>query len=246
MNARRFDVGKLPQHGAAAVLLLVSCGVSIRGATAAEPDGPAPRTRAAVAVGNVPEITKKEPPALNRDDIATVNLGNEQPGDQITHLFRERDGRTTVMALNGVPCRYLNRKAETRGFGYLYFLIDPEFKDKDLETAKIELECLVQEPTIIRLQYDAMEGEAHKKYKSVLATARGVSGEGSQVPFSILQGTNGWQKVTFRVTNAAFLNSQNGGADFRFEFKPAEIYARRVTVTREKSSAAQQDAIPRP
>jgi hypothetical protein len=245
MNARRFDLGKLPQQGVAAVLLLMSCGVSIRGAIAAEPDRPVPNIRAAVAVGNLPEV-KKGPPALNREDIATVDLGNEQPGDRITHLFSERDGRTTVMALNGVPCRYLNRKAETRSFGYLYFSIDPDFKEKGLETAKIELECLVQHPTIIRLQYDAMEGDKPKKYKSVLATSRAVSGVGSQIPFTILEASNGWQTVSFQVTSAVFMNSQNGGADFRFEVQPAEIYARRVTVTREKPGGGPQEAVSKP
>jgi len=42
-----------------------------------------------------------------------------------------------------------------------------------------------------------------------------------------------WQTVTFRVTDASFMNSQNGGADFRLEATPLEIYLRCVSVTRE-------------
>ena len=37
----------------------------------------------------------------------------------------------------------------------------------------------------------------------------------------------------FSVADGSFKNSQNGKADFRLEVTPAEIYVRRVTVTRE-------------
>ena len=50
--------------------------------------------------------------------------------------------------------------------------------------------------------------------------------------FNVL-GSNDWQTVVFHVTEPSFLNSQMGGADFRLDVNPPEIYVRRVRLKRE-------------
>jgi hypothetical protein len=44
-----------------------------------------------------------------------------------------------------------------------------------------------------------------------------------------------WQTAEFHLTEPALLNSQHGGADFRLDVNPPEIYVRRVTLTREEA-----------
>jgi hypothetical protein len=41
--------------------------------------------------------------------------------------------------------------------------------------------------------------------------------------FAPVQGSNESQNATFNVTEGVFMNSQNGGADFRLEVTPAGI-----------------------
>ena len=209
-----------------------------------------PEARCQVAVSplatNAPAVipATPAPAAPSEEDIATVLLGEEQLDDRLTHISRERDGRTTVRTMNGSLYRYLTRAGEQKPFGYMYFSIDPEFKHEGLTSARVELECLLPQTTICRLQYDASEGDMPKPYKSVLASGSPVSGAGGQVRFTILPKSDSWQTVTFHVTNAAFLNRQNGGADFRFEFGPPEVYVRRVSVIREKPALESAPAPP--
>ena len=151
----------------------------------------------------------------------------------IKHLNKERDGRTTITNLDGVPCRYLNRAAENKWNGFLYFALHPDFKARQLTAARVEIEYFVRNPTFFRLQYDGMQGETPKPYKSTLAENEATVKFGTAVTFSRARQANAWQTATFRLIDGVFLNSQNGGADFRLEVTPADIYVRRVTVTRD-------------
>ena len=166
-------------------------------------------------------------------NVVSVRLGMENPNDGVLHLAKERDGRTTIETLNGSPCRYLNRKTENKLNGFLYFAIEPSFKSRELKNARIDVECFVTAPRRIRLQYDGMDNGKPKVYKSTTAVAGEKVYFGNVVAFSGIQPSNDWQIISFRVTNGVFLNSQNGGSDFRLEVSPPEIYVRQVTVTRE-------------
>lgn len=162
----------------------------------------------------------------------TLLLGQETSGDGLRHLGEEGDGRTTIENVNGVPCRYLNRAGQGKQFGYLYFTIHPSFKRDGLKEAVIEFEYLARRSGALRLQYDGMEGEVHRAYKSAVSPVGTTVRFGPQIMFNRMPGSNGWQTMSFRVTDGAFMNSQNGDADFRLEVVPPEIYVRRVTVRR--------------
>lgn len=179
-----------------------------------------------------------EPHDFSTSNVVSVLLGQESLDLGLAHLPEEPDGRTTIETVNGVPCRHLNRRPGGSSFGYVYFAIDPTFKTRELSAAQIEVEYLVDATGFLRLQYDAMEGETHRSYKSVVASGGDGVSPGNVVRFTHMAVTNAWQTATFRVTDAFFRNSQNGSADFRLEVTPPEIYVRRVTVTREDGPAA--------
>jgi hypothetical protein len=190
-----------------------------------------------VADGPVPAASAAQGAAATRDyrttNVVRVLLGQEGPEDGIRHLAEERDGRTTIETVEGVPCRYLNRRPEQKGNGFLYFAIHPDFKLEELKTARIEIEYRAVTSGYLRLQYDGTEGETHKPYKSALPIDEKLVTLGTGTRFIRFQATNEWRTVSFQVTDGVFMNSENGGADFRMEIFPPEIYVRRVSVTRE-------------
>lgn len=167
-------------------------------------------------------------------NVASVQLGQEGINDGIKHLSKQGDGRTTIENLDGIPCRHLNRTPDGKTFGYLYFAIHPDFKERELKTARIEVEYRVTNTAFLRLQYDGLDGDAPKPYMTALAQGGEMAKLGDTAAFTRIRGTNAWQKATFYIADGAFKNSQNGRADFRLEVTPPEIYVRRVTVTREE------------
>lgn len=171
-------------------------------------------------------------------NTVTVELGREGRDDGLKHLDRVNDGRTTIEDLNGIPCRYLNRMPEGRTHGYLYFAIHPDFKERPLKAARIEVEYFVTNGCFLRLQYDAIDGDITKPYKGLPAHGGTTVKNGTSSGMTRVQGSNAWQKATFYVADGAFKNSQSGRADFRLEVIPPEIYVRRVTVTREDAQSS--------
>ncbi len=188
-----------------------------------------------------PEARKPDPVAgapLPTPDFATSNsvsvrLGQERPEDGLWHLDQVFDGHTTMVRLDGVPCRYLNRTPENKSHGYLYFVMDPTFKGDGLPAARIEVEYFVRQPAYFRLQYGALEGDRYQAYKTGISRGGEVVTWGPGNQTTRIRASNVWQTAAFHIRDGAFLNSQNGGADFRFEVTPAELYVRRVTVARE-------------
>ena len=177
------------------------------------------------------------PPAEARDystsNVVSILLGQESDADGLRHLADEPDGRTTIETLDGVPCRYLNRKPKS--YGYLYFAIHPDFKRDELKAARIEIECRTATTVLVRLQYDSLgAGDLHTRYKAASRSGAETATQGPSSRYTMIRATNQWQTLTFDVADGAFMNSQNGGADFRLEVSPAEIYVRRVTVARQR------------
>jgi hypothetical protein len=175
-----------------------------------------------------PARFEPQPPSelMNFGNTNTVGilLGDEESESRngLRHLDRERDGATTVETLDGVACRYLNFTARNWSLGYFYFVIHPTFKRQDCSRVRIEFECLDPKPGTLGMQYDAMGSETNRNAAFIQAH-----------PVVRLRGSGAWRKVSFRLKDAAFANSQNGGADFRLWVSPPELYVRRVTVTRE-------------
>jgi len=194
---------------------------------------PEPNPRA--EPGAAPACVRRKGDALDFSgtNVVSTVLGEETPEDGIKHLANQRDGLTTVEGIQGLPSRHLNRRPEKKDFGYVYFSIHPTFKSTELRNARIEIEYYTATPLYLRLQYDGMEGETPRIYKPVLPEGGRRVNFGNVATFGGLAGSNHFQTAVFHVTNAAFLNSQNGGADFRLEVNPPEIYIRRVAVIRE-------------
>jgi hypothetical protein len=161
----------------------------------------------------------------------TIALGREQPEDGLRHHADEADGRTQIENLDGVTCRLMRR--ENKAFGFLYFAISPSFKRDRLNNARVDVEYFVKKRTFWRLQFDGVRDEAVHHYVSVLPERAQVVKFGPTTDFARVPEIGSWSTATFHVTNAVFRNGQNGDADFRLEINPAEIYVRRVTVTRE-------------
>ena len=211
-----------------------------------DPGGEPASDIAQIGEGPVPAAGAAPGAAAMRDysasNVVNVLLGQEEPDDGIRHLAEEPDGRTTIETVDGVPCRYLNRRAQGKGNGFLYFAIHPDFKREELKSARIEIEYRAVTGGYLRLQYDGMEGETHKRYKSAEPINETPVALGTGTRFVRFQGTNEWRTAGFQVTDGVFMNSENGGADFRMEMFPPEIYVRRVSVTREGS----KPSVPQP
>lgn len=165
----------------------------------------------------------------------SIQLGEEQLTDGLRHLADESDGRTRIETRNGAVCRYLNRVADNKPFGFLYFTLAPSFKRDRLKHARVDVEYLALRPGYFRLQFDGMEGDTRRKYQSVLPVDAQSALFGPRAMYARIPTVGTWAAATFHITNAVFQNGQNGDADFRLDVAvPPEIYVRRVTVTREE------------
>jgi hypothetical protein len=155
--------------------------------------------------------------------LAEAERGSRLPGQGLEHIYWERDGRTTAMSVEGIPCRRLDLAEQGCPKGYFYFSIHPTFKSHDLAKVRIDVEYFDGlEAGIFGLQYDATgSGDGPG------ATSR------PSYPNVPLKGSGKWLKASFHVTDGTFQNSQNGGADFRLWASPPELCVSRVTVTLE-------------
>lgn len=157
---------------------------------------------------------------FSASNAVSVVLGRTEVDGGITHLPDWPDGWTRADALDGVPCRYMNHRAPNlAGGAYLYFAVHPSFKRAEIRYARIEFQYFAPSPVRMKLQYDGFEDGRRRLYKP--------AGEVLQVPSSA-----SWQSAVFHVAEPAFMNSLHGGADFRLDVSPPEIYVRRVTMTR--------------
>lgn len=174
-------------------------------------------------------VVEPEMPNFSSTNVVTLLLGEESSQDGLKHLSSESDGRTTIENIDGVACRLLNRTNKFNGF--LYFTIHGSFKQEPLKSAKIEFEFQVERPVLIRFQYDGVQDQLPKPYKGAIPEGMAAV-QLSTAKFVRVFPSNTWQTISFHATDAQFMNSQNGGADFRLEVTPPQIFVRRVTVTR--------------
>jgi hypothetical protein len=166
-----------------------------------------------------PRIQKRD---FSKTNSVTIDLTQEANEGGLTHLHLEKDGRTTLMGLNGAPCRCLHMPE--RATAYLYFIIDQSFKENDLTNVRIDVEFfdgLEPNSGTFSIHYDAtgMRESGEPAYTRTEQSGR-------------LRGTKTWRTASFQIRDGAFQNSQNSGADFRIVVSPAEFCVRRVTVTR--------------
>jgi hypothetical protein len=152
---------------------------------------------------------------LNADSVY-IEFGEKGDTHGITHV-EPSDGETTVTMVEDIPC--LQPVKTDYGGMYMYFAINYFFKmgRKD-PVYVIKVEYYDSENTGFTLQYDSKDETAplNGAYKSL----SGVN----------TTGTNRWKTASFEVTDARFVNRQNGGADFRLEAKTTNLYIKRVCV----------------
>ncbi len=172
----------------------------------------------------------------SRSHSVTLVLAKESPEDGLRHLAAEPDGRTSLTNLDGVACRHLNRVGRSSGF--FYFTISPSFKRAGLSNALCTVEYFCPTRGNFRLQYDGTEFDTHRPYKSVIAEEGTPVRLGGNNDHARMPVANSWEITTFPITEAIFANSQNGGADFRLEFLPPDVFIRRVTLTRQAPEPA--------
>ena len=220
MNQNQKAAGHLRLYALGAVVFLCGgCG-----------EKPAPKAQPPVARVAEQNPTPEPLPTPSLNDFTTSNfvgcaLGGEEHGTGVELNEKERDGRSTVVKVGEVPCRLMSPRTGTGGdpAGYLYFSLDPAFKQAGARRVKIEVEyfdvVFGGNPVAFSIQYDASGEPTPHTYASAGASVR-------------LRGSETWQTATFQIADATFQNAQNGRADFRVRASPPELYVRRVTVTR--------------
>jgi len=196
-------------------------------------------TNAVQTLPNLPDVASLDLSAANPTASGTnkvsIELGTEatEAAGGIIHL-PETGGRgnvSTLQVLDGVPCRHLQRPG--RYCGSLFFELSSEFKSKRPMNARVEIEHLATPDIAIRLQFDGIDRNVHRKYQPVLAKGASILRLGTGADYGRVTTSGVWSVAPFHLTNAVFLNSQRDGADFRLEVVPPNIYVRRVTVTHE-------------
>ena len=156
-------------------------------------------------------------------DVRRRNESPEQHG--LSHAFWENDGRTTLMDVQGTPCRSLNVSEDGRPKGYFYFAIAPTFKEQDVSKVRIDVDYFdgfSGQEGVFGVQYDA----------TGTANGSGLSSKQS-LPNVPLKGSGKWLKATFHIKDATFQNAQNARSDFRLFVSPPELCVSRVTITLE-------------
>jgi hypothetical protein len=114
------------------------------------------------------------------------------------------DGSFAIAEHNGVGC-WQTPKRVGNTWHYLYFIADDPFRQKAGSALVIQLEYL-----------DAGSGEIALDYDSSNARAP-VHGAYENHPLGVHRTNSGqWQTVRFRINDARFRGSENGGTDFRF------------------------------
>lgn len=151
-----------------------------------------------------------------RSVSVTLQATNETRG--LTQ-FEFADGATVATEAAGRACRAV---APTAHAGrYLYFQIHDSFKWADAMLVDVAVDYLDQGSGSFRLEYDGPDPNA--PFNGAYTASR----------TSVTLGTSGqWKTATFRLLEARFLNSQNGGADFRIALIGDALHVARVSVTR--------------
>jgi hypothetical protein len=137
--------------------------------------------------------------------------------------FESADGVTRAATVAGSPCRILS--ATQHGSRYLYLRLDDSFKWAEV----MEVVALVE-------YFDGARGTVRIEFDGSDPTAP-FSGAYSPSGAIAMNGTQTWRTATFRLRDARFNNSQNGGADLRVSVENLDVAVRRVQVLREGLNA---------
>lgn len=130
------------------------------------------------------------------------------------------DGQTKTMSNSGKEGRVT---VETEHGGeYMYFKIHDSFKETGSMNVRVRVEYLDMGALEFTVQYDGNDPNApfSGAYTGSEKTLLGT-------------GTEEWRTADFELRDARFLNSQNGGADFRLAVLNGSLAVHRVSVVKE-------------
>ncbi|MEH1770963.1 MAG: beta-galactosidase [Nostoc sp.] len=114
------------------------------------------------------------------------------------------DGNTVATNLVTLPVQYNKISYEARrtdhqnGSDYIYFGVDDKFIKGGTNNIQIKVTYLDNNSASWGIQYNAANGNSYKKSSLVSNT-----------------NNNQWKTATFAISDAAFINRQNGNMDFR-------------------------------
>jgi len=161
---------------------------------------------------------------LPKDQFASIqayyNTGLRQIGAQPDvadglRAINGGDGQFTIVEREGGRC-WLSQKGH-----YFYLDVEDRFRPQPGQTLEIDLEYFDAGSGEIRMEYDSTDvraplGGAYKTHPQAIRRLNRAQ----------------WQTARFRMTDAGFGSSQNGGSDFRFSKADTELLIRAVRVRR--------------
>jgi hypothetical protein len=135
------------------------------------------------------------------------------------YQFDLADGLTAATNVAGSSCR----AAITNSYGgrYIYFRVDDSFKWSTSMQLSIQVEYFDSAGGSFWIDFDGSDRNAP------------FQGAYSRSGLTVaLTGTGNWRTVIFSLPGVRFLNSQNGGADFRIGLSTSQFFVRLVKVLR--------------
>ncbi len=141
--------------------------------------------------------------------------------DQGLRLVNNEDGRTAPGEFAGSSCLSV---VTTPNLGhYLYFAADNSFKEKDPVDLTAEIEYCDGGAGILSLEYCGSD------------VTQAFHGGYTPAPEIVrLEGAKIWKTARFTLKASMLINSQNGGADFRFATTATDLKVRKVTLLKAK------------
>lgn len=133
--------------------------------------------------------------------------------------FEAADGATVPATAAGSACRAVT--ATEHAGRYVYFQIDESYKWSDSMLVDVEVEYLDEGLGSFRIEYDGPDPSA--PFNGAYTASKTIT---------TLIDSGVWKTAKFRLSGARFLNSQNGGADFRIVVQSPAFLLRKVAVTR--------------
>jgi len=148
----------------------------------------------------------------------SVTLGEENQARGLEQ-FDHADGVTRPARLGDRPGRAI--VPTEYGGRYIYCRIDDSFKWAERMLVDVAVEYYDSRAGQFRVEFDGSDPQApfNGAYTASKLTVN-------------LAGSESWKTATFRLVDARFLNSQNGGADFRLAVTGNEFHVGKITVTR--------------
>ena len=134
--------------------------------------------------------------------------------------FDHADGVTAPDNIDNSDCRVM---VKTQHAGrYIYFRIDESFKWADTMLVEVNVEYYDAGSGSFRIEFDGSDTNA--PFQGAYTASSSIV---------TLKNSWRWLNATFKLTGARFLNSQNGGADFRIAINADTFAVRKVTVARQ-------------